>query len=68
MDPMPHPAPDFPKGIGAPATRALTGAGYSNLDALAGVPVSELKKLHGVGPRALRMLQEALEETGRSLG
>jgi hypothetical protein len=68
IDAMSDPAPDFPKGIGAPATRALTGAGYTNLDALAGAPVSELKKLHGMGPKALRILQEALEETGRTLG
>jgi hypothetical protein len=65
---MPAPPPDFPKGIGAPATRALTGAGYGNLDTLAGVPASELGKLHGMGPKALRILQEALEETGRTLG
>ena len=58
----------LPSGIGAPATRALTGAGYAQLSQLAGVPVSELEKLHGMGPKALRVLQEALEETGRSLG
>jgi hypothetical protein len=27
-----------------------------------------LKKLHGVGPKALRLLQEALERHGMSLG
>jgi hypothetical protein len=59
---------EFPKGIGAPATRALEGAGYSRLEELADVPASELKRLHGMGPKALRLLQEALEETGRSLG
>ena len=37
---------DFPQGIGAPATRALVGAGYSRLNQLAGVPVTELKQLH----------------------
>jgi GNAT superfamily N-acetyltransferase len=59
---------DFPKGIGAPATRALVGAGYNRLSQLAGVSVTELKKLHGMGPKALRVLQEALEEEGQSLG
>jgi hypothetical protein len=59
--------PDFPKGVGAPATRALVGAGYSSLGELAGVSAAELKKLHGMGPRALRILQEALEESGQSL-
>ncbi|MEU6988931.1 helix-hairpin-helix domain-containing protein [Streptomyces sp. NPDC046324] len=61
-------ATDLPHGIGAPATRALTGAGYTTLDALAGVPRAELAALHGVGPKALRVLQESLEERGLSLG
>jgi DNA uptake protein ComE-like DNA-binding protein len=58
----------MPRNIGAPATRALTAAGYTNLSQLADVPVAELKKLHGVGPKALRLLQEALEQQGLSLG
>ncbi len=58
----------FPKGIPAPATRALIGAGYSDLRQLAGVPAVELKRLHGMGPKALRLLQDALEQMGLSLG
>jgi hypothetical protein len=58
----------FPKSIGAPATRALANAGYSDVSELVGVPMTELKKLHGIGPKALRILQEALEEHGQSLG
>jgi predicted flap endonuclease-1-like 5' DNA nuclease len=58
----------FPRGIGAPATRALHGAGYTQLRQLAGVRAAELKKLHGMGPKALRVLQEALEQQGLSLG
>jgi len=58
----------FPKGIAAPATRALIGAGYTELRQLAGVPAGELKRLHGMGPKALRLLQEALEQQGLSLG
>jgi len=61
-------AADFPKGIGAPATRALVGAGYTRLRQLAGVPAAELKELHGMGPKALRILQEELEAAGQSLG
>ena len=57
----------LPRNIGAPATRALTAAGYTELRQLAGVPVAELEKLHGVGPKALRLLQEALEQQGLSL-
>ena len=58
----------LPRNIGAPATRALTAAGYTELGQLANVPVAELKKLHGVGPKALRLLAEALEQHGLSLG
>jgi hypothetical protein len=47
----------LPRNIGAPATRALTAAGYTELRQLADVPVVDLKKLHGVGPKALRLLQ-----------
>jgi predicted flap endonuclease-1-like 5' DNA nuclease len=57
----------FPKGIGAPATRALHGAGYTDLRQIAGVPAAELKRLHGMGPKALRVLQEALEQQGLTL-
>jgi hypothetical protein len=42
----------LPRNIGAPAPRALTAAGYTELRQLADVPVAELKKLHGVGPKA----------------
>jgi hypothetical protein len=59
---------DLPKRIGAPATRALAAAGFTTLSQLAGTPVSELQALHGVGPKALRILQEELAVTGQSLG
>ncbi|MEU6657457.1 DNA-binding protein [Streptomyces sp. NPDC046821] len=58
----------LPRGIGAPATRALNAARYTELTQLADVPVSELKALHGVGPKALRVLGEALAEKGLALG
>jgi hypothetical protein len=65
---MATPEAGLPRSIGAPATRALTAAGYTGLSQLAGVPAAELAKLHGVGPKALRLLQEALQERGMSLG
>ena len=65
---MASPDTGLPGNIGAPATRALTTAGYTELGQLAGVPAAELRKLHGVGPKALRLLQEALERQGMSLG
>jgi hypothetical protein len=65
---MASPDTGLPGNIGAPATRALTAAGYTELGQLAGVPAADLRKLHGVGPKALRLLQEALERQGMSLG
>jgi hypothetical protein len=54
--------------IGAPATRALHDAGYRALRDLAGVPRAELARLHGMGPKALGLIQTALEQHGLSLG
>lgn len=53
--------------IGAPARRALTEAGYTSLRGLAGVPRAELSRLHGVGPKAIRIIEDALEEHGLAL-
>ena len=64
---MPTDDPDLPR-IGAPATGALRLAGYTRLDQLAGVPERDLARLHGVGPKALRILREALGERGLSFG
>ncbi len=64
---MVTPEAGLPATIGAPAIRALTAAGYTRLSQLANVPAAELKKLHGVGPKALRLLQEELERHGMSL-
>ena len=57
---------DFPQKISAPARRALEGAGYTNLAQLTTVSESALKKLHGMGPKALGQLREALAERGLS--
>ncbi|WP_431913090.1 helix-hairpin-helix domain-containing protein [Micromonospora carbonacea] len=54
--------------IGAPATRALNNAGYATLRDLAGVPRAELARLHGMGPKALGIIQKSLEEHDLSLG
>jgi hypothetical protein len=56
----------WPK-IGRPATRALTNAGYRGPADLDGVSERELKALHGMGPKALGILKEALAADGKSL-
>ena len=54
--------------VGAPAMRALHSAGYSTLRDLAGVSRAELAELHGMGPKALGIIQSALEEHNLTLG
>ncbi|GAA1910013.1 hypothetical protein GCM10009688_13460 [Arthrobacter gandavensis] len=53
--------------IGAPATRGLGTAGFTTLRQLAGVPRGDLAQLHGVGPKALDIIEAALNEHGLSL-
>jgi hypothetical protein len=50
--------------IGKPATRALLGAGVRSLTDVAGRTEVELLALHGVGPKAIRLLSEAMAERG----
>ena len=57
---------DWPAGLSAPALRALAGAGYTRLDQLADVREVDLKRLHGMGPKALTVLREALRAAGLS--
>ncbi len=56
----------FPSGIGQPALRTLASAGYLNLDQLTNVTETELKTLHGMGPKALQILRVALQAQGKS--
>lgn len=68
---MTHTPPDqqasnFPKELAQPARRALTGAGYYRLEQLAAVSEAEIKRLHGIGSKALDQLRRALHEKGLS--
>ncbi|MGW2659561.1 DNA-binding protein [Nocardia tengchongensis] len=60
--------PIWPRGVSAPAARALAAAGYRSLGQLAGVRESELLALHGMGPKAIRVLREALVAQGLDFG
>ncbi len=68
MAPSTPKAPEsgLPAGIGKPALRALAAAGYTRLEQLAKIREDELLKLHGVGPKAIRVLRVALETRGLS--
>lgn len=58
------PADDFPHGAGHPARGALRAAGYTRLSQLTTVTAAEVLALHGVGPKAVRALREALAAEG----
>jgi DNA-directed RNA polymerase alpha subunit len=57
---------DLPR-IGIPATRALAGIGVTRLSQLIEHTEDELLALHGFGPRALRIIQDALSSRGLKL-
>ena len=48
----------------APAARALAAAGIATLEDVAAADRAELARLHGMGPKALARLDEALAEAG----
>lgn len=51
----------------APAARAFAEAGIASLEQLATWSAKDLLALHGVGPKALRLLEPALREAGLTL-
>jgi hypothetical protein len=57
---------DLPPKLGAPAERALSGAGIKTLKQLTKFSEVEIKQLHGVGPNALVKLRQALADEGLS--
>lgn len=50
--------------ISKPATRALNQIGITTLEQVASRSEEELLSLHGVGPKAIKTLQVALNEKG----
>lgn len=61
---MEQPESDLPPGLARPAQRALVSAGYLRLEQLTQVSEREILKLHGMGPKALATLREALAAQG----
>ena len=49
--------------VGAPARRALVAAGITSETDLARYTLKELKSLHGIGPSALRVLEEFMKNS-----
>jgi DNA-directed RNA polymerase alpha subunit len=52
--------------IGQPASRALKAAGIHTLAQLCDYTEKDLLALHGIGPKAIRILKETLEKEGLS--
>jgi predicted flap endonuclease-1-like 5' DNA nuclease len=59
-------ASDLPKGIGRPAERAFALAGLTRLAQFAKVSEADLLQLHGVGPKAVRIIRAALASQGKA--
>ena len=63
-----QPSSEFVGLTSRPAVTALENAGYSRLDELTRVTEQELLALHGMGPKAIRMLNEQLAGRGQAIG
>lgn len=48
----------LPEQISKPAVRALLGEGITTLKQAASLSDEELLKLHGVGPKAIKIIRE----------
>ncbi len=59
-----HPVGDLPDEIGKTAARELALNGISSLQRVADHSKKELLALHGVGPKAIAILGEALGARG----
>jgi hypothetical protein len=55
----------FPPGVSGPALRALSASGIRSVADLSGWSEKQLAALHGMGPKALAVLKDALATTGR---
>lgn len=54
---------DVPK-ISAPANDALDEAGLTTLEQVARTPRDEVAGLHGMGPKGIRILSDAIDAAG----
>jgi hypothetical protein len=54
----------LPKGMSRPAQRALAAAGLTTLEDVVAAGRRAVAELHGMGPKALRVLDEAVVDAG----
>lgn len=58
---------ELPASMGKVARRELALQGFTRLDQFDGASESALLAIHGVGPKAIRILREQLESLGSAL-
>jgi predicted flap endonuclease-1-like 5' DNA nuclease len=58
------PTTELTPRIGKVATRELANHGYTRYDQLTGVSARELLGMHGIGPKAIRILEDELATRG----
>ncbi|MFC5652630.1 DNA-binding protein [Paenibacillus solisilvae] len=58
------PESDLPSGLASPARRALAGAGYQRLEQFSKLTKAEVLQLHGMGPKAMNQMSQALAAKG----
>jgi hypothetical protein len=69
MPPQDSPVPtEYPQRLGRTARRELALNGYTRYDQLTRVAPAELLAIHGVGPKAVRILGEELAARGLAFG
>jgi hypothetical protein len=57
---------DLPSGLAKPARRALARAGYTRLEQFSKLSEEEVRQLHGMGPKAVDLIRDALAATGKT--
>ena len=60
------PGPGLPSGLARPARQALAAAGYVTVEQLTQVTEADLARMHGIGPKAIAQLRDALAAAGLS--
>ena len=50
--------------VGAPAKRALLGAGLTSLTDVAALTERQVREMHGVGEKAVQQLRQAMADQG----
>ncbi len=56
----------FPKGVGEPALRALAMRNLTTMESLTTITEQQLLGMHGIGPKAVRILRDAMHLRGLS--